>query len=202
MRRTILCSIASFIAALSVSAQTTWIADKAHTQITFSVTHLLISEVTGRFSDFDVTFHDANEDFTDGTIRVTIRTASINTGIEKRDNHLKSDDFLGAEKFPNITFESTLIEKTKRCRLKNHAGYSHAHIMQGVPVGPAVLLKIKPRYGEHQNRCATGPSQVSLVQAAKQTLMLRLILLRGKDKTPRLFIEGGLRPSRCFQNAQ
>lgn len=112
MRRTILCSIASFIAALSVSAQTTWIADKAHTQITFSVTHLLISEVTGRFSDFDVTFHDANEDFTDGTIRVTIRTASINTGIEKRDNHLKSDDFLGAEKFPNITFESTLIEKT------------------------------------------------------------------------------------------
>ncbi|MCZ6776874.1 MAG: YceI family protein [Ignavibacteria bacterium] len=112
MRKTILCSIASFIAALSVSAQTTWIADKAHTQITFSVTHLLISEVTGRFSDFDVTFHDANEDFTDGTIRVTIRTASINTGIEKRDNHLKSDDFLGAEKFPNITFESTLIEKT------------------------------------------------------------------------------------------
>ncbi len=112
MRRTILCSIASFIAALSVSAQTTWIADKAHTQITFSVTHLLISEVTGRFSDFDVTFHDANEDFTDGTIGVTIRTASINTGIEKRDNHLKSDDFLGAEKFPNITFESTLIEKT------------------------------------------------------------------------------------------
>jgi len=112
MRRTILCSIASFIAALSVSAQTTWIADKAHTQITFSVTHLLISEVTGRFSDFDVTFHDANEDFTDGTIGVTIRTASINTGVEKRDNHLKSDDFLGAEKFPNITFESTLIEKT------------------------------------------------------------------------------------------
>jgi len=112
MRRTILCSIASLIAALSVSAQTTWIADKAHTQITFSVTHLLISEVTGRFSDFDVTFHDANEDFTDGTIGVTIRTASINTGIEKRDNHLKSDDFLGAEKFPNITFESTLIEKT------------------------------------------------------------------------------------------
>lgn len=112
MRRTILCSIASFVAALSVSAQTTWIADKAHTQITFSVTHLLISEVTGRFSDFDITFHDANEDFTDGTIRVTIRTASINTGIEKRDNHLKSDDFLGAEKFPNITFESTLIEKT------------------------------------------------------------------------------------------
>jgi polyisoprenoid-binding protein YceI len=97
---------------LSVSAQTTWVADKAHTQVTFSVTHLLITEVTGRFRDFDITFHNANEDFSEGSIDIRIGAASIDTDIEKRDNHLRSDDFLNAEKFPNITFKSKSIEKT------------------------------------------------------------------------------------------
>ena len=111
MRRTILCSIASLVVGLSVSAQTTWIADKAHSQVTFSVTHLLITEVTGRFRDFDITFQNANDDFSEGSIDIRIGAASIDTDIEKRDNHLRSDDFLNAEKFPNITFKSKSIEK-------------------------------------------------------------------------------------------
>lgn len=112
MRRTFLCLVALLVVGLSVSAQTTWVVDKAHTQVTFSVTHLLITEVTGRFTDFDITFHNANEDFSEGNIDIRIGAASVDTDIEKRDNHLRSDDFLNVEKFPNITFKSKSIEKT------------------------------------------------------------------------------------------
>jgi len=94
------------------SAQSTWKTDKAHSRVNFSVSHMLISEVTGRFTDFEVTLVAAKDDFSDAKIAVTIKSASINTDNDTRDKHLKSDDFLNAERFPTITFKSTNIERT------------------------------------------------------------------------------------------
>jgi len=88
-----------------------WKLDKSHSQVTFSVAHLVISEVRGVFKEFDVDFSTASEDFTDTTIDATIKTASIDSGIEARDKHLRADDFLGVEKYPDMKFKSTKIEK-------------------------------------------------------------------------------------------
>lgn len=107
----IFCVVALF-PACSAAQSTEWKLDHSHSQITFSVAHLVIAEVTGFFRDFDVTFVADKNDLTSASIRATIKTASIETGNERRDNHLRSGDFLDATKFPEISFVSTQIEKT------------------------------------------------------------------------------------------
>ena len=88
-----------------------WRFDKAHTNIGFSITHLVVSDVTGRFKDFDGTFTSKSDDFSDAEVSIVIKTASIFTDHEKRDNHLRSADFFDADKNPEITFKSTSFKK-------------------------------------------------------------------------------------------
>jgi polyisoprenoid-binding protein YceI len=95
-----------------LSAQTVWKADKAHSSVNFSVSHMVISEVTGNFKDFGATLTSSKDDFSDAVIDATIQMASVNTDNDKRDAHLKSDDFFNVEKFPTMTFKSTNIERT------------------------------------------------------------------------------------------
>jgi polyisoprenoid-binding protein YceI len=83
--------------------------DPLHSDIEFKVKHLMISTVNGRFTKFDATMEAELEDFTDATLTFEADVDSITTNIEDRDNHLKSDDFFSAEKYPKITFKSTEI---------------------------------------------------------------------------------------------
>jgi len=101
----------AFMAAMVVSAQTNWKSDKAHSKVGFAINHMMIAEVEGRFNDFEVTA-TATEEFKDASFAVTIKTGSIDTGVEGRDNHLRSADFFDAEKNPEITFKSTAYEQT------------------------------------------------------------------------------------------
>lgn len=101
----------TFLTCLVASAQSTWKADGAHTKVSFTITHLMISEVEGRFSDFDIKA-TATDTFDEAEFMVDIKTTSVDTVIERRDNHLRSADFFDAEKFPSITFKSTGFEKT------------------------------------------------------------------------------------------
>lgn len=91
---------------------TNWKIDNSHTNINFSVRHMMVSKVKGFFEDFDATISGTPENFVDGEVSVTIDTASINTNNEDRDNHLRSGDFFDVEKNPHITFTSTNITKT------------------------------------------------------------------------------------------
>lgn len=84
-----------------------WTIDKAHTNVKFSVSHLVISDVEGSFKSFDGSMEASKPDFSDAKINFTVEVASINTDNEMRDNHLKSDDFLNAAKFPQMKFVST-----------------------------------------------------------------------------------------------
>jgi polyisoprenoid-binding protein YceI len=79
--------------------------DETHTNVGFSVKHLMITNVKGDFKKYDATidFDAATKSFK--VFKANIDTASVDTGIEKRDNHLKSDDFFLSEKFPKMTFE-------------------------------------------------------------------------------------------------
>ncbi|MCC6398772.1 MAG: polyisoprenoid-binding protein [Bacteroidetes bacterium] len=106
--------LSTIVLAVSGSvSQTVWVDDPAHSQVSFSVAHLVIAEVTGRFKEFTVTLQQtAKEDFTGSILEATIKTASVDTDNEARDKHLRSDDFFNAEKFPEITFKSTSIEKS------------------------------------------------------------------------------------------
>lgn len=85
--------------------------DTAHSTIAFSVRHLMISTVKGNFTEFSGTIIYNEDDLTACSARVTIKTASINTANQARDNHLRNSDFFDAPKFPEITFTSTKMEK-------------------------------------------------------------------------------------------
>jgi polyisoprenoid-binding protein YceI len=85
--------------------------DAAHSEITFKVKHLMITNVTGNFTKFDATLESSSDDFSDAKISFEADVNSISTNNEQRDGHLKSDDFFGAEAFPVLTFTSTSFTK-------------------------------------------------------------------------------------------
>lgn len=84
-----------------------FIVDSSHSNVGFSIKHMMISNVKGNFKDFDadIDFDTNNKSF--NALSATIETNSIDTGMQKRDAHLKNADFFDAEKFPNITFIMT-----------------------------------------------------------------------------------------------
>jgi len=88
-----------------------WNLDTVHSGINFSVRHMVVSKVRGRFAKFtgNVTLDEA--DLTRSVVEATIDASSIDTGTAQRDEHLKSADFFDVEHFPQIRFRSTGIEK-------------------------------------------------------------------------------------------
>ena len=83
-----------------------WAIDPAHTEVKFKVKHLVISTVTGVFKSFNGEVFSENENFDGAEVNFTIEVGSIDTSNTDRDNHLKSDDFFSAEKYPQITFRN------------------------------------------------------------------------------------------------
>ena len=92
--------------------KTNWTLDPTHSEIAFSVKHMMISKVKGGFNKFDAKIVADPTDLTTAEIEFTIDMASIDTRNEDRDNHLRSADFFEVEKYPNLTFKATSIEKT------------------------------------------------------------------------------------------
>ena len=102
----------------SVFAQTKWTKDQAHTNLTFSVTHMTVAETTGTFNDYTIDVSSPSEDFNNADVNFTAKTASINTQNERRDGHLKSADFFDAEKYPEIKFAGKLIKDGGKYHLR------------------------------------------------------------------------------------
>lgn len=94
------------------AGQTTWTVDHSHSNLKFSVAHLVVTDVEGNFKIYSGKVQSATQDFSDARVEFTVDVNSINTENEKRDAHLKSDDFFNAEKFPQATFKSTSWKKT------------------------------------------------------------------------------------------
>ncbi len=98
-------------AASTIFSQTEWTLDAAHSSVGFSVSHLVISETEGKFKSFDGSITSSSDDFEDAKITFTIDVNSINTDNEKRDAHLKSEEFFDAEKYPEMKFVSKSFKK-------------------------------------------------------------------------------------------
>jgi len=107
--------LAIFLAAfITLTAFTTfvtsWENDDPHSQLGFTVTHLGISDVSGTFNDFDVKIESSRPDFSDAVFELTAKTASIDTRVEARNNHLKSADFFDVATYPEIKFKSNALK--------------------------------------------------------------------------------------------
>jgi polyisoprenoid-binding protein YceI len=95
----------------TVLTKTKWVIDPMHSQIGFKVKHLMISTVRGTFKEYDLSIYTTEEDFLSAEIDFWINPASIDTGQEKRDAHLRSADFFDVENFKEINFTGNTFEK-------------------------------------------------------------------------------------------
>jgi polyisoprenoid-binding protein YceI len=90
----------------------TWNIDTTHSEVGFSVRHMMISNVRGKFEKFDAQIELDAKNLEAAKVTATIETASVNTGVEQRDNHLRSADFFDSEKYPNMVFKSTKVKQS------------------------------------------------------------------------------------------
>ena len=88
----------------------TWTIDPAHSSAEFAVKHMMVSTVRGRFLSLGGTLRIDEDNPTASSVTATIDTASVSTGQEQRDTHLRSEDFFAVEQYPAMTFVSTRVE--------------------------------------------------------------------------------------------
>ena len=121
------------VMAAAPTAATSWNLDKSHSGVKFGIDHLVISEVEGTFKVFNGSLTSPTPDFNNAKVDFTVDVNSISTDDEKRDGHLKSDDFFNAEKYPAMKFSSTSFKKVK----------GNAYVMEGNLTIRDVTKKVK-----------------------------------------------------------
>lgn len=97
--------------ALRAQAQTTWAVDNTHSAVKFTVSHLVITDVEGRFKVYSGTLQTPGSGLTDASVEFVVDVNSVDTDNPIRDNHLKSDDFFSAAQYPKMTFKSVSWKK-------------------------------------------------------------------------------------------
>lgn len=110
--------VAAVVALTSSAFATTWEIDSSHASANFSVKHLGVSNVNGTLGVVSGKFDADDKDITKSKIEATVDVKAIDTKFAKRDEHLRSPEFFEVEKFPNLTFKSTKIEKISDTKLK------------------------------------------------------------------------------------
>jgi len=147
MKRILLATAAVVILSLPVAAQAAdnYQLDPTHTNIVWRASHFGFSSPSGRFGIKEGTLSLDEATLEKSTINVTIDAASLVTGIDKFDDHLKSEDFLDTSKFPDATFKSTKVELAAG---KNHATVTGDLTLHGV-TKPVTLDVTLNKQGDH-----------------------------------------------------
>ena len=118
MRRAAMVAAVLCLAVPGIALAAPWEFDPAHTGVQFKVRHLMVSSVRGDFEKVSGKVVYDESDVTKSTADITIEAASINTRVAKRDEHLRSPDFLDVAKYPTITYKSKKVEKAGDGKLK------------------------------------------------------------------------------------
>jgi polyisoprenoid-binding protein YceI len=92
-------------------AKTKWSLDPTHSELQFKIKHLMISNVSGALKNFQTEVETEDEDFSTAEINLIAQMDSISTNNEQRDAHLRNSDFFEVEKYPELKFKSTKVEK-------------------------------------------------------------------------------------------
>jgi len=108
----LLAGVLSLVAPLALAQTSTWVPDKAHSEVDFSVVHLSLSKVHGRFGNIGGSIVMNDSDISKSTVNITVDTTTVDTGVAPRDNDLKSDHFFNVAQFPTATFVSTSVAKS------------------------------------------------------------------------------------------
>lgn len=144
--------ILALAAPLSLAQTSTWVPDKAHSEVNFSILHLSLANVRGRFGNIggQIVLNDA--DFTKSTVNVTIDMSTVDTGVGPRDADLKSDHFFDVAHFPTATFVSTSVAKigsglTVTGNLNLHGVTKPVTLNVEGPTGPIPGMDHKPHSG-------------------------------------------------------
>lgn len=104
----------TLLASVQTFAQTNWKIDNSHSDIRFTVTHMAISEVDGKFTEFDADVKNAGDDFNGSMVEFSAKVSSINTNNERRDGHLKSAEFFDEQSFPEIKLKGKIQKEGDR----------------------------------------------------------------------------------------
>ncbi len=136
------------MAVASISAQTKWKIEKSHSNINFTVAHLIVAEVTGKFKEFSGTVESVKEDFSDMKIDIAINTNSVDTDEPKRDGHLRSPDFFNAAIDSIVTFKSTKVEKTSEGKYKITGDLTMRGVTKQVILDTQLKGKTKNPWGQ------------------------------------------------------
>jgi polyisoprenoid-binding protein YceI len=151
-RLTLLTGILALAAPLALAQTSTWTSDPAHSEVDFSVSHLTVSNVHGRFGHVNASIAYNEADVTRSTVNATIDVSGLDTGEEERNTHLKSPDFFDVAATPSATFTSTSVTKsdnglTINGNLTVHGVTKPVVLHAEGPRGPAPGMDHKPHAG-------------------------------------------------------
>lgn len=136
------------VAGLAHADAVEWKLDTSHTKIGFSVPHLVVSSVEGRFKEASANVKLDDADLTKSEVSVDINAASIDTGDTKRDDHLKSPEFFDAKKFPKLSFKSTKIVKAG-AGYKLTGNLTIRDVTKAVTLDATLSAPVKTPWGNH-----------------------------------------------------
>jgi polyisoprenoid-binding protein YceI len=139
-------------APLALAQTSTWVPDKAHSGVDFSVLHMSLAKVRGHFGNIGGSIVMNESDITKSTVNVTIDVTTVDTGVAARDTDLKSANFFDVAQFPTATFTSTSIAKSGSGlaisgNLTLHGVTKPVVLNADAPKGPVNGMDKKPHYG-------------------------------------------------------
>ena len=153
-------AVLALLAFPALSTAEPWSIDADHSSIGFKVRHMMVSNVKGTFGTFNGVAEVDEKDITRSKISVTIDTASINTGVPKRDEHLRSADFFDTAKYPTMTYVSKKVEKSGKDRLKVYGDLTLRGITKPVVLDVEGPTKV---YKDPQGKLRRGASATATI---------------------------------------
>jgi polyisoprenoid-binding protein YceI len=128
----------------------TWNIDTTHSGINFSVRHMVVSKVRGRFAKYSGALQIDDSDLSRSTAEITIEAASIDTGVVDRDKHLRSPDFFDVEKYPTLTYRLKSLEKVDAENYRGVGELSIHGVTREVPLAIEFGGQTKDPYGNQR----------------------------------------------------
>ena len=152
MRLALLTGTLTLAAPLALAQSSTWVPDKAHSEVDFTILHMSLSNVHGRFGNIGGAITLNESDITKSAVNVTIDVSTVDTGVSQRDSDLKSSNFFDVSQFPTSTFVSTSVAKngsglTVSGNLTLHGVTKPVVLQVEGPTGPVPGMDHKPHSG-------------------------------------------------------